>query len=257
VLPRYSELGTWKPYSLQCQDTTSNRLEWWSPADFVAHNFPVNLVVIQPSNQIDGSFDSGHPTVIDTASNTVLTDSGGQLTAGTTAAIDVLDSPPTIEPPSGFSIGTGFISVTLSPQPAMPLPPPGLTLTLTLNNQQTPGAGLALYKIGPSNNLVPVPKAGGGFVTGTVDGPLGQTATFTGIAAFSTVVGLNPPTKPGDLNADGVVNCIDIQLIRNSWGKRLGQAEFDATADYNRDGVVNIFDLAAVSKLLPRGTKCW
>jgi hypothetical protein len=119
-----------------------------------------------------------------------------------------------------------------------------------------PGSELMLYKIDlTSGKLVPEPKAGGGFVTGIVDST-GQSAVFTGISTFSTVVGLTPPAKPGDLNGDGLVNCADIRIIRNSWNKRTGQIGFDPRADYNRDGVVNIFDLAAVSKLLPRGTKC-
>ena len=70
------------------------------------------------------------------------------------------------------------------------------------------------------------------------------------------MVGLYPPTIPGDLNGDGVVNCQDILIIRNSWGKRSTQQGFDPLADYNRDGVVNVFDLAAVSKYLARGAKC-
>jgi len=56
--------------------------------------------------------------------------------------------------------------------------------------------------------------------------------------------------------ANNVVNCADILIIRNSWGKRSTQQGFDPRADYNRDNVVNIFDLAAVSKYLPRGVKC-
>jgi hypothetical protein len=256
VLPRYSELGTWRADALQCRDAT---LAWTylDTAALTAKGFPTELIVIQPSMIADGTFDSGHHTIQDSGSNTTLSDPAGQLPNGTTVSIDVLAAPPPVEAPTGFSIGTGFLNVTLTPQPTAPLPPPGLTLVLTLNSQMTPGAELALYKVDPtSGKLVPVPRSGGGYVTGVVN-PGGLTATFTGISTFSTVVGLTPPAIPGDLDTNGVVNCADIQLIRNSWGKRVGQASFDPRADYNRDGIVNIFDLAAVSKQLPRGTKCY
>ena len=255
ILPRYSELGTWKLYYVNCWDLANNYVQAYT-ADLAAKGFPTTLIVIQPSLQVDGTFSGANSTVKDTASNTTLSDPNGQLPAGTTAAIDVLAEPPANEPPQGFSIGTGFVSIALNPPVTTPLPPPGLTLTLTVINQMLPGSELALYKIDlASGKLVQVPKSGGGFVTGIVDAT-GQSAVFTGISTFSTVVGLTPPAKPGDLNGDGLVNCADVRIIRNSWAKRTGQLGFDPRADYNRDGVVNVFDLAAVAKLLPRGTKC-
>lgn len=256
TLPRYSEIGTWKVDYIGCSDAANNSTVL-DRAMLQARGFPTNLVVIQPSLVVDGTFGSGNHTVKDTASDTTLSDPSGELATGTTVAIDVLPEPPASEPPQGFSIGTGFVSVQLSPAPGGPLAPPGLTLVLPLVNQMVPGTGLLLYKVDlNSGKLVQAPKAGGGFVTGTVD-PDGQSATFTGISTFSTVVGLLPPSRPGDLNSDGMVNCLDIQMIRDSWNKRAGQLGFDVRADYNRDGTVNIFDLAAVSKQLPRGTKCW
>ncbi|HET9802861.1 MAG TPA: dockerin type I domain-containing protein [Candidatus Acidoferrum sp.] len=60
----------------------------------------------------------------------------------------------------------------------------------------------------------------------------------------------------GDLNGDRVVNCADIAIVKNSFGKRTGQPGFDARADVNHDGVVNIIDLSTVARLLPAGTVC-
>ena len=59
-----------------------------------------------------------------------------------------------------------------------------------------------------------------------------------------------------DVNGDGVVNCADIAIVSASFGKRAGQAGFDARADVNGDRIVNIVDLSAVSRALPAGTKC-
>ena len=60
----------------------------------------------------------------------------------------------------------------------------------------------------------------------------------------------------GDLNNDGVVNCVDIAIVKASFGKKLGQAGYDPRADVNNDGVVDVRDLAVVSQHLPAGTKC-
>jgi hypothetical protein len=61
---------------------------------------------------------------------------------------------------------------------------------------------------------------------------------------------------PGDLNGDGIVNCADLDIVKASFGKSVGQAGFDPRADVNGDGVVNILDLSTVAKQLPAGTTC-
>ena len=255
LMPRYSEMGTWSMNWLTCYDSANNYVQM-STADAVSKHFPVNLIVIQPSDTVDGTVGSGGGVVHDSGSATSLTFPPGAVPDGTTVAIDVLSQPPAVSPPVGFTVGTGFVNIDLNPKPTGPIPAPGLTLVLPLESYNTPGSSLVLYRIDPvSGALTPAIAIGAGPVTGTVD-TSGLSATFTHIASFSTVVGLNPPTRPGDLNGDGTVNCQDILIIRNAWGKRRGQQGFDDAADYNRDGVVNVLDLAAVSKYLPRGANC-
>jgi hypothetical protein len=107
-----------------------------------------------------------------------------------------------------------------------------------------------------SGTLVAARGVSAQFVEGTVDSD-GVTATFTGVASFSTVVGLILlPQVPGDLNGDGNVDCADVAIVRTSFAKRAGQPGFDARADANGDNVVNISDLAFVLRLLPRGVSC-
>ena len=60
----------------------------------------------------------------------------------------------------------------------------------------------------------------------------------------------------GDVNSDGVVNCVDMGIVKASFGKRTGQAGFDVRADVVKDGVINTRDLAYVSQRLPQGTVC-
>ena len=61
---------------------------------------------------------------------------------------------------------------------------------------------------------------------------------------------------PGDVNADGRVNCTDLAVIKASIGKQSGQLGFNPRADVNADGVVDVRDLAFVSRLLPSGSTC-
>jgi hypothetical protein len=72
----------------------------------------------------------------------------------------------------------------------------------------------------------------------------------------SATVAINVKSLPGDLNADGVVNCADLNIVKASFGKRTGQTGFDPRADVNGDGVVNVLDLSAVAKFIPAGTVC-
>jgi trimeric autotransporter adhesin len=40
----------------------------------------------------------------------------------------------------------------------------------------------------------------------------------------------------GDVNGDGVVNCVDLDAVKASFGKKLGQPGFNPNADVNGDG---------------------
>jgi hypothetical protein len=60
----------------------------------------------------------------------------------------------------------------------------------------------------------------------------------------------------GDVDGDGLVNCVDVAIVRAALGKRSTQAGYDARADLNGDKLVSVIDLAAVTRRLPAGTKC-
>jgi hypothetical protein len=59
-----------------------------------------------------------------------------------------------------------------------------------------------------------------------------------------------------DLNQDGAINCVDLQIVKNSFGKKVGDVGYDPRADVINDGVVNVLDLSAVARQLPAGTTC-
>lgn len=86
------------------------------------------------------------------------------------------------------------------------------------------------------------------------------TATYGGdlsnAPSASQAVSLQIVPVPGDVNGDGVVNCLDLALIKASFGTKVGQPGFNPAADVNHDGVVNILDLSFVAKQIPAGTVC-
>ena len=66
---------------------------------------------------------------------------------------------------------------------------------------------------------------------------------------------LNGPVM-GDVNADSVVNCADLDIIKAAYGKTSSQPGFDLRADVVPDGVINARDLALVAQHVPPGTVC-
>ena len=75
-------------------------------------------------------------------------------------------------------------------------------------------------------------------------------------ASASASVSVNIVAVPGDVNGDGVVDCLDLELVKAAFGTKTGQTGFNASADVNHDGVVNVLDLSFVARLVPAGTTC-
>jgi hypothetical protein len=78
----------------------------------------------------------------------------------------------------------------------------------------------------------------------------------SGLAVFAQVALPPGGSLIGDLNGDGVVNCLDLDLVKDYFGKTSLHPGFDPRADANGDGVVNILDLSIVARQLPAGTVC-
>jgi len=85
-------------------------------------------------------------------------------------------------------------------------------------------------------------------------------AVFTNSAGTATTsaakITVAATALPGDVNSDGIVSCADIRIVIASFGRKAGQAKFDARADVNHDGIVNVMDLRTVSKHLRPGSRC-
>jgi hypothetical protein len=51
------------------------------------------------------------------------------------------------------------------------------------------------------------------------------------------------PTPAGDVNGDGHVDVVDLLYLVESFGKVLGEAEFNPACDFNGDGAIDVVDL--------------
>lgn len=192
--PQFSEDGDWRIAFFHIEDAVRNGLSL-TTAELDARGVP-RLVIVRPSLDSDGIVDPTAGGVIqdDSFGNRAqISVPPGLFTASTDVAIDVFEEPLNIPNPTGFSApGTLFVNIELTPQPTFPLSAPGLTIVLPVENPLPPGSPLSLFKVDTASGLlVPAIGVSGLPVTGTVD-PSGLSATFTGIASLSTVVGLVP-----------------------------------------------------------------
>lgn len=83
-----------------------------------------------------------------------------------------------------------------------------------------------------------------------------DTSPYVSESALPGLQLLPSTSNPADVNGDGVVNCVDLHLVRASFGRKISQSGFDPRADINKDGLVNILDLSAVAREIPAGTVC-
>jgi hypothetical protein len=91
----------------------------------------------------------------------------------------------------------------------------------------------------------------------TTDFPLGNytlkavaeaVANETILANNEFVYGIIQVSIQGDVNADGIVNIIDISIAARAFGTRLGDPKWNANADVNEDGMINIIDVSAIAR---------
>jgi hypothetical protein len=50
--------------------------------------------------------------------------------------------------------------------------------------------------------------------------------------------------RAGDANNNNLVNSVDFSILRNTFGKQLGDPGYDNRADFNRDNVVGASDFS-------------
>ena len=128
-------------------------------------------------------------------------------------------------------------SITFGQPAAITLPSGGISLTASATS------GLA---VSFTSNTLPVCTVAGATVTPLGAGTCSITASQAGDGTFAAATPVTrtftvAATAPCDINADGVTNVADVQLIIN---EALGVAP--AVHDLNRDGAVNVADVQKV-----------
>ena len=90
---------------------------------------------------------------------------------------------------------------------------------------------------------VPVGELDGGLYNWRVKDPKylanGGTVALAGGVVNNVEMGL---MRAGDCNNDNVVNSLDFTILKNTYGKSIGQPGYDNRADFNGDTVVNVGD---------------
>jgi hypothetical protein len=199
--PQFSEEGTYQ-VTAQLFDLAGNRLNL-TTAQIAALGIPSTIDVIRPSLEPDGTITAAGGTVTDNTfgDRAQIIVPPDVFTQPTAIAIDVIQSPLNVPLPTGFSSAeTYFVNIQLTPTPTFPLPPPGITVVLPLRNYTIPGTGINLLRINPVTGVLePARDVFDNPVVGIVD-PGGLTATFTGVARFSTVLGALPTAVPVEVD---------------------------------------------------------
>lgn len=53
---------------------------------------------------------------------------------------------------------------------------------------------------------------------------------------------------PGDINADGKVNILDVSAAARAFGSKPGEERFEPNADVNEDRVINIMGILEIAR---------
>ena len=213
TFPQFSEEGTWRIDYFAIKDRVRN-FRNYSTIVLSSSGFPTTLEVIRPSLVTDGTVGHNGGEISDQTfgDRASVIFPAGAVPDNTQVAIDVFLKPIDVKQPTGYTgPGTLYVNIHLTPQPAFPLAPPGLSVILPVTNPMVSGTQLSLFKIDPATGgLIPAISVFGTPVIGFVNAD-GLSATFTGIASLSTVVGLIPEArsvgvdiKPGD--SDNAIN---------------------------------------------------
>ncbi|WP_046116028.1 endo-1,4-beta-xylanase [Aquincola tertiaricarbonis] len=101
----------------------------------------------------------------------------------------------------------------------------------------------------PNNAISQRQGASGGFVALQAAGP--EAGTRVKLYAYDI-----EPYLPGDVNGDALLGCADLLTASASVGKRAGQVGFTSAADMDQNGLIDVRDIAAISRMLPAGTRC-
>lgn len=123
------------------------------------------------------------------------------------------------------------------------------------------GSGIRSFtNPGPTGDMYPRwDKTGGAYFSraGLDSESAGSNIWYTnGQGAEKRITNIQGTFMSGDANGDGKTDCADLEIVKKSFGARIGQGSYDTRADLNGDGIVDLRDLTIVSKGLSSGITC-
>jgi len=117
----------------------------------------------------------------------------------------------------------------------------GTILGFSLTGYSIPSGSSPLLTLSASGSGSPSICLNNAIISDTVGNPLSVSYGDCSTAVL---------TEPGDLNADGVINVLDVVILVNGiLGSDLSDSEF-AAGDVNGDGILNVLDVVLVVNLI-------
>lgn len=256
VIGRFTDSST-RPYQLWIEDSSGRRTGWLSTGEKIS-DIPDSYADVEPILPSDP--DESDDSVLDATSWPFMT-SVNNAKSGLKVFVygnqDTAFSLEVVRYQNGqmiSNISNGSVVAGETKNVDISAPPPLLAVPDLIGQTQANATSI-LSTLGLTANVKTASSSTVSIGTVISQNPISGEQVASG-TSVELIVSSGPAIVPGDLNGDGAVNCSDLVIVKNSFGKRTGQAGFNAKADLNKDGIVNVLDLSFVSRLIPIGTKC-
>ncbi len=226
--------------------SVSRHGETWVPlAYYTVEGVAAGTVTLEFQSHVVASFET-----LDANWSTDWTATDATITVGT----DDPWLPPTFDVfPSDSLVSSGTQGGPFSPD--------GITYTLS-NDGTDPvmwsgSSSVSWLTVSPTEGWLPgsdsvtvsINSAAADLLPGEHTGTVTLESDF-GMIEYRTVT-LTVNARPGDINADGQIDALDVLVLANSWNKREGDVGYDPRCDLVADGSINALDLLTLANNWP------
>jgi hypothetical protein len=123
---------------------------------------------------------------------------------------------------------------------------------------ESPGAVTVPNIVGDSLTAATSALVGVGLAVGTITQQPSGTVPAGTVLSSNPAAGtsVSSGSAVSLIESSGAATCAELQIVKAAFGSKLGQRTYNPQADVNADGVVNVLDLSIVARALPAGTTC-